>query len=388
MKINSRWIVVFVFAFGFLVCQPVKAASITGKVVGVTDGDEITIYNLNRNARIKLIAIDAPEKDQAFGAAAKQHLFDLVYDKLVTVEYQGVGADGSLVGRVWSGGNDICAQMIRDGAAWYVAADQSLLTEEQREIYYQSEQAARAEKRGLWQSGDAIAPWEFVKAEELKKATTPNSTKAVSANGSPTRTKTTAELNSMGLLRTGSAEPVSIPAWADGSLPRTWQRFQPTGESFSAILPDGGHQESVAISFGEQTVLFSVYLVKEGESQYALFWAKFPNNRPGSDLLDEFFEGYINKRNERLTEKNPNGRCEVSATRNISARGYLGREYDLSKCDTPDVLRVYTKEIGSQQIIYLASVRFTKSNENVSRFLKSFTVGARNVEEAKTKSTQ
>src|SRR6185436_20017335 len=95
------------------------ASSLTGKVIEVNDGDEITVSNLNRPVRIKLLAIDAPEKDQAFGAAAKQHLFDLVYDKFVTVEYSGIGEHSSLLGRVVLilNNSDICAQMIRDGAA-------------------------------------------------------------------------------------------------------------------------------------------------------------------------------------------------------------------------------------------------------------------------------
>src|SRR6185503_20972937 len=114
MKIKTRWVVAFVFAFSVLVSQQVKGAAISGKVVEVNEGDEITIFNLNRNVRIKLMAIDAPEKDQAFGAAARQHLFDLVHDKLVSVEYWGVGQHNILIGRVLSGGNDICAQMIRD----------------------------------------------------------------------------------------------------------------------------------------------------------------------------------------------------------------------------------------------------------------------------------
>ena len=33
-----------------------------------------------------------------------------------------------------------------------------------REVYQQSEQAARSERRGLWQAENPIAPWEFVKA--------------------------------------------------------------------------------------------------------------------------------------------------------------------------------------------------------------------------------
>ena len=74
MKTHSRWLGLVVFALSLIVCQQARAASITGKVVEVNEGDEITIFNLNRNVRIRLMAIDAPEPSQAFGAVAKQHL--------------------------------------------------------------------------------------------------------------------------------------------------------------------------------------------------------------------------------------------------------------------------------------------------------------------------
>ena len=61
---------------------------------------------------------------------------------------------------------DIGAQMIRDGAAWFDASNQGRLSGADREIYQQSEQAARSERRGLWQAEAPVAPWEFVRAQD------------------------------------------------------------------------------------------------------------------------------------------------------------------------------------------------------------------------------
>jgi micrococcal nuclease len=375
MKIKPRLVVVVFFAISLLVCQQVSAAAINGKVVEVNDGDEITISNLNRQVRIKLLAIDAPELTQAFGAAAKQHLFDLVYDKYVSVEYQGVGQHSILIGRVVQNGNDICAQMVRDGAAWVDPVNQNLLTEEQRQIYSQSEQAARSEKRGLWQPGNAIAPWEFVKAEELKKSNTPTSTRAVSAVGPPIHVKPLSELDSMGLLRTGSSQSASVPDWADGSMVRNWQRFQPSGESFSGTVPDGGHQEGVTINFRGQTMPISIYTVREGDSIYQMFWMKDPYGGNDSDAMEETFYGYKISVN-RTMEKQGYDKCEPTAVRNISAKGYSGREFDLTQCQVPSVMRIYAKESGGKRLIYGGLVIYRIKNDNVSRFLKSLTVGA------------
>ena len=78
----------------------VRAASLFGKVIEVNDGDIITIFNLNRPVKVKLLGVDAPEPGQPFADVARQHLKDLVLDKLVTVEYSGLAANGSIVGRV------------------------------------------------------------------------------------------------------------------------------------------------------------------------------------------------------------------------------------------------------------------------------------------------
>src|SRR5204863_5511467 len=125
-----------------------QAATLFGRVVEINDGDVITVFNLNRPVRIKLLAVDAPEADQPFGDLARKHLADLVYDKSVLVDYSGIAADGSLLGRVTLNNTDIGAQMIRDGAAWFDASNQARLSVADREIYQQSEQAARSERRG------------------------------------------------------------------------------------------------------------------------------------------------------------------------------------------------------------------------------------------------
>src|SRR5215216_7464331 len=92
----------------------VSAASLFGKVIDVNSGDVITIFNLNRPVRVRLLGVDAPELDQTFGDVAKKHLADLVYDKSVLVEYSGIDGDHSVNGRVTIEGIDIGVQMIRD----------------------------------------------------------------------------------------------------------------------------------------------------------------------------------------------------------------------------------------------------------------------------------
>src|SRR5689334_19882197 len=104
----------FVILCAFLCTSAaVRGASLVGQVIEVNSGDVITILNLNRPVRVRLLGVDAPEMDQAFGDVAKKHLADLVYDKLVLVEYAGIDGDHSLNGRVLLEGADIGAQNLR-----------------------------------------------------------------------------------------------------------------------------------------------------------------------------------------------------------------------------------------------------------------------------------
>ena len=64
-----------------LVASQALAADFTGRVVGVSDGDTITVLSKGKPERIRLHGIDCPEKRQAFGKRAKQFASRLTYGK-------------------------------------------------------------------------------------------------------------------------------------------------------------------------------------------------------------------------------------------------------------------------------------------------------------------
>src|ERR1043166_4994983 len=196
----KRYVLVLAFIVSYFVSA--DAASLFGKVVDVASGDVITIYNLNRPVRVKLMGVAAPEMNQAFGDVAKKHLADLVFEKSVLVEYAGIAPDSSLTGRVLLNDADIGAQMIRDGVAWFDPTTGNRLSANDREIYQQSEQAARTEKRGLWQQENPIAPWEFVKAEKVRRIPAA-SVKEIVPDAKPKRSGPVPELTNMSLIAAG-----------------------------------------------------------------------------------------------------------------------------------------------------------------------------------------
>lgn len=129
---------------------------ITGRVVGVHDGDTITVLDArNQQHRIRFAQIDAPESRQDFGQASKQALSDLVFGETVRVEVETTDRYGRTVGTVWVGSVNTNLEQVKDGMAWVYrqyAHDPA---------YYEAEEAAKAAKRGLWSRSDAVPPWEF-----------------------------------------------------------------------------------------------------------------------------------------------------------------------------------------------------------------------------------
>jgi endonuclease YncB( thermonuclease family) len=394
MRVHLGWLTLAVLAISLVASQQIKAASLTGKVIEVNDGDELTVFNLNRPVRIKLIGMDAPEMDQAFGAIAKQHLADLVFDKVVVVEYLGLGHRTSLIGRVLLNNSDINAQMIRDGAAWFDPRYKSQLSETQNEIYYQSELAARNEKRGLWQPGDAVAPWEFAKAKESqKKASSANPTPSVSRPSTPARAP--GELTSIGLLKTGTALPKPRPdqyvessdkSWFyDGEFRKSWKRFRVSGEDFSAMLPAGGEQTTRSVPFRlensatvvEKNFPVSYYRARDGYSVFELLWFQVPDSGTvDTKMVDTSIDAIINALIVGVEAQGGNFQCRPLSKNDVSANGYAGAEFDLSGCTLPGMARVYTRLVGDQRKYYVGFTFYREEDANVDKFMSSFTVNS------------
>lgn len=96
------------------------AETITGKVIGVIDGDTIEVLDATKTPRrIRLEGIDAPEKAQPFGARYKQHLSDQVFGKQVEVLSNKTDKYGRTAGKVVIGGKDANLEQVRSGFAWH-----------------------------------------------------------------------------------------------------------------------------------------------------------------------------------------------------------------------------------------------------------------------------
>ena len=154
----------FLLIFILFLSNFVNAKTIEGLVVGVADGDTITVLDQQKNTyKIRLQGIDAPEKKQAFGEKSKQSLHDLVHSKQVRIEYDKEDKYGRIVGKVTLGDLDICLQQLSLGLAWHYKKYQNEQSASDQAVYSDTELKSKSLKLGLWADDAPMPPWEFRK---------------------------------------------------------------------------------------------------------------------------------------------------------------------------------------------------------------------------------
>jgi micrococcal nuclease len=142
--------------FWVFVVDTSLAADFAARVVGISDGDTISVMHDGRAEKVRLNGVDCPEKWQAFGQRAKQFTSKLAFGKDVTVKTFSYDKYGRTIGDVvLPDGRILSQELVRAGLAWWYekySKDTTL-----RDL----EAEARAAKRGLWVYPDPVPPWEW-----------------------------------------------------------------------------------------------------------------------------------------------------------------------------------------------------------------------------------
>jgi endonuclease YncB( thermonuclease family) len=138
------------------------AAVLQGTVVGISDGDTLTVLDANKSQhKIRLQGIDAPEKAQAFGNQSKRSLYEMVHGKQVRVEFQKKDKYGRTLGKVLVNQTDICLEQVKRGMAWHYKQYVNDQTAQDRAAYAQAELSAKSQAIGIWKDTSPTPPWEF-----------------------------------------------------------------------------------------------------------------------------------------------------------------------------------------------------------------------------------
>lgn len=136
----------------------VPLAPLRGQVIGISDGDTLTVLVDQRPVKVRLWGIDAPEKAQAFGAKSKASLAEMAFGKEALVEVRDIDRYGRSVGWVMVAGRPVNLLLVQQGLAWWYQQFARRDTQ-----LRDAEAKARAGRVGLWADENPQPPWEFRK---------------------------------------------------------------------------------------------------------------------------------------------------------------------------------------------------------------------------------
>lgn len=156
----------FLLILSLLMSLAAIADPINVKVVGVSDGDTITVLDANeKQGKVRLHGIDCPESGQAYGSKAKEFTSEACFGKTVSVDILTTDRYGRFVATVTlPDGKKLNDELVKAGLAWWYqqyAPDDVILKANHAE--------AEAAKRGLWADPNPIAPWDFRRGESGAK---------------------------------------------------------------------------------------------------------------------------------------------------------------------------------------------------------------------------
>lgn len=155
--------VFIVMAVVLLAATTAWAESFTGRVVGISDGDTITVLaSGNRQVKVRLYGVDCPESKQAFGTRARQFTSSQVGGKIVQVHVEDRDRYGRTVGIVTTqNGKVLNRELLAQGFAWlYSSYCKASFCRDWKAL----EQKAKKARLGLWADKSPIPPWEFRRA--------------------------------------------------------------------------------------------------------------------------------------------------------------------------------------------------------------------------------
>ena len=139
---------------------------LTCLIIGISDGDTLTARcgepDTYEQVKIRLAAIDPPERGQPFGRASRRALAGLCHGEQATLHVRSHDRYGRAIADVTCRAQDASTAQVRTGMAWvydrYSAGYDHL---------YPLQEVARKTRSGLWRDLDTkqppVAPWEWRK---------------------------------------------------------------------------------------------------------------------------------------------------------------------------------------------------------------------------------
>ena len=132
-------------------------------IIAISDGDTLTARcgqpGQYEQVKVRIAAIDAPEKKQPWGNRSRQSLAELCHQRQAKITQHSIDRYKRWVADVQCQGQDVAAHQVNSGMAWVFdryAKEHGWL--------YRYQDAAKEAKLGLWADPSPVAPWEWRKS--------------------------------------------------------------------------------------------------------------------------------------------------------------------------------------------------------------------------------
>lgn len=141
-------------------CTPPSTSEVSGRVVGISDGDTITVLAQgDHQIKVRLADIDCPEKSQPWGNNAKSRLSELIFSETVDLRVNSTDRYDRKIADVFFNDGSINYLMVKEGHCWpyFKYNPPSFIIE--------AYETAKAEGIGLWglNPHEISPPWDYRK---------------------------------------------------------------------------------------------------------------------------------------------------------------------------------------------------------------------------------
>ena len=132
-------------------------------VVGISDGDTLTArcgrIGAYEQIKVRIAAIDAPERKQPYGQRSRQALSRLCYAEKALITERDTDRYGRTVADVSCNGEDAGSRMVSGGWAWVY--DYNGIATKRGGGLFKLQDAARRQGLGLWADSKPTPPWDW-----------------------------------------------------------------------------------------------------------------------------------------------------------------------------------------------------------------------------------
>lgn len=161
---KALWLLSLLLGITLTTAAAKEKEKVKGKVVRVIDGDTFEVLVGKTPYRIRMSAIDAPERGQDYYKVSREALASQCFSQTVTVLLLSKDRYQRWIGDLYNEkGLHVNAWMVENGYAWhYVQYSRS-------SAMAAAETQARQKHAGLWAQKNPLAPWEF-RAEKRNRS--------------------------------------------------------------------------------------------------------------------------------------------------------------------------------------------------------------------------